>query len=78
LVSGAENQRNKPSNKNVGYEFVNNISENAIEVNEYIVGDCDKREFKFLCFHEDIFFWYNGKQYRILHESVIKKGDYFV
>ncbi len=63
-VSVSENNRNKSSNNGVQYEFVNEIPDDAIVVDEY-----NTHQFEFYYYSEstDNFYYFNGHQYRKLH-----------
>ena len=74
--SYTENNRNKSSNLNVVYEYVDSIDDNAIEITDY-----GKHHFEFYYYVEadDSFYYYTGQQYRKLHVGIDKKyGSAFV
>ena len=74
FVSPSENCRNKSSNKGVQYEFIDDIPDEAIVFDEY-----NGHEFTDYFFHDDIFYFFNGIQYRKLHVNQRKdNGHLFV
>ena len=70
-VTPSENQKNKTSHLGVVYEYVDEIPDDAIVVNKY-----NSHEFEFYYYSEstDKFYFYNGKQYKILYDNE-KKGS---
>lgn len=74
-ISSSNNSKNKASNKGVVYEFVDDIPDDSIKVTHY-----NSHEFEdYYYYHddetnEDNFYWFNGKQYRILHINESKRG----
>ena len=66
-VSHSDNQKNKASYGGYEATYVGELSEEAIEVNTY-----GNREFEFLYFDQDRFFFYNGIAFRELHISTRK------
>ena len=72
-VSPSENQKNKSSQLTVQYEFVDEISDEAIVVDEY-----NNNQFNDYYFHNDVFYFYNGIKYRKLHINQKKKGCLYV
>ena len=69
FCTASENQLNKSSNLGVEYEFVDSISDDAITVNMY-----GNHQFENYFFHDNIFYFYNGLQYRKLYISESKTG----
>lgn len=72
-VSNSENQRNKSSHMGITYDYVDNIPDDSIVVNDY--GD---HEFENYYYYNDVFYFYNGVQYRKLHINEFKNGSKFV
>jgi hypothetical protein len=69
-VSHSENMRNSSGSRNgIVYEYLDDISDEAIIVKDY--GD---HEFEDLYYHEDVFYKFNGINYRKLHVSESKGG----
>ena len=68
-VSQKDNNRNKSSHKGIQYEFVDNIPDDAITVVEY--GEHTFTDYYFI---NDIFYFYNGINYRKLHVNENKNG----
>ena len=68
-VSASTNGLNKSSTRGVIYEFVDDIPEDAIKVNSYGVHD-----FENYYYYDNIFYLYNGIQYRKLHINEDKGG----
>ena len=60
-VSHSTNQRNKTSNNGVRYDFFDDISEDSIIVDEY-----NNRQFENYYYSNNIFYFFNGIQYRRL------------
>jgi hypothetical protein len=80
-VSRSFNSCNRLSGNHVDYEFVKEISDDAIKVSDYRVkskGKVEIREFDNLFFYNEKFLWFNGLEYRILHINESKKGLLFV
>ncbi|KAK8853619.1 hypothetical protein M9Y10_017180 [Tritrichomonas musculus] len=69
-ITQSENNRNKSSNNGVEYTYVDEISDDAIVVNDY-----GKHEFENYYYAEatDKFYFYNGNQYRELHINEDKR-----
>jgi hypothetical protein len=61
-VTASDNSRNISTQKGIKYTFVNEISLEAIHVTKY-----SGYEFANLYYHENLFYYWNGIQYRILH-----------
>ncbi|KAK8840444.1 hypothetical protein M9Y10_030649 [Tritrichomonas musculus] len=73
-ITPSNNQRNRNSYKNIKSEYVDEISDDAITVNEY-----NNHEFTDYYFHDDTFYFFNGAQYRKLHINMDKRdGGLFV
>jgi hypothetical protein len=68
-ISASNNSRNKSSHLGVLYTFVDDISPEAIHVTEY-----SGHEFSDLYFHENVFYYWNGIQYRKLHITEKRNG----
>ena len=76
FVSRSDNLKNKSSNLNVEYEYVDSIDDNAIEINDY-----GNHHFEFYYYVEadDSFYYYTGHQYRKLHINIDKRwGTCFI
>ena len=73
FVSASTNQRNKSSNQNVTYEFVKEIPDEAIKVTDY-----NQHRFEDYYFHDDVFYFFNGIEYRKLHVNEKKSGAKYV
>ena len=73
--SGSTNSKNKSSHKNVTYEFVKEISDEAIKVLDY--GN-HQFEDSIYYYHDDVFYFYNGIEYKIMHVNEEKYGSKFV
>ena len=73
--SVAENNRNKSSNNGVEYEFVDKISDDAIEITDY-----GNHHFEFYFYVEanDSFYYYTGVNYRKLHINFMKNGSAYI
>jgi hypothetical protein len=69
-VSHSQNMRNRSGYLNKMYEYVDELPDDAIIVNEY-----GKHEFEDLYFHEDAFYFFNGIQFRKLHIAELKNGS---
>ena len=70
-VSKSKNEKKikKSSNLNVTYEFVTDLPDDAIVVNDY-----DNHQFEDNYFHYNVFFFYNGILYRKLHVNENKRS----
>ena len=73
FVSASTNQRNKSSNQNVTYEFVKEIPADSTVVNDY-----GNHQFEDYYFHDDVFYFFNGIEYRKLHVNEKKNGAKYV
>ena len=73
--SASENNKNRTSTHNVGYEFFDNIDDEAVVVNDY-----GRHQFEnyFYVPDEDSFYFYNGVKYRCLHVNEMKNGYLYV
>ena len=69
-VSRSTNLRNKSIHNNIVYEYVDKISDEAIVVDEY-----NGHQFNDYYFHNDVFYFFNGIQYRKLHINRNKSCD---
>ena len=74
-VSSSENNRNKSSNKGIEYNYLDDIPDESIVVNDY-----GKYKFENYYYDEetDKFYFFNGQQYRELHINETKDGLKFV
>ena len=74
-VSRSTNQRNRTVStiNSIIYEYVDSISDEAIVVDEY-----NGHDFTDYYFHDDVFYFYNGVQYRKLHINQMKNGGLYV
>ncbi|KAA6378566.1 MAG: hypothetical protein EZS28_025909, partial [Streblomastix strix] len=70
-ITNRDNQKNKTSNHNIVYTYVDSLSDEAIVVNEY-----GKHRFEFYYYDNetDEFYYFNGRQYRQLHVNEQKKS----
>ena len=71
----SENLRNRSSHNNLEYEFVDEISEDAIEITDY-----GRHHFQFYYYdvEDDAFYYYTGVNYRRLHINFNRSGVAFV
>ena len=72
-VTSSENNKNRSSYRGIKYEFVNSIPNEAIKIEEY-----GKHLFDDYYFHNNVFYFYNGINYRKLHINEDKNGYKFV
>lgn len=75
-ISNADNGMNKTkstSNPNILYEYVKSIPGESILVTDY-----NQHSFENYFFYNDVFYFYNGKEYRKLHVNEFKEGSKFV
>ncbi|KAK8833795.1 hypothetical protein M9Y10_010260 [Tritrichomonas musculus] len=72
-VSQTTNQMNKTSNRQIQYEYVSSIPDDAIVVNNY-----NEHKFENYYFHNDVFYFFNGIDYRKLHVIERKRGGLYV
>ena len=73
--SASENARNKTSMRGVVYEYVDEISDEAVVVRDY--GQHLFEDY-FYVPDEDKFYFYNGVQYRRLHVNENENGSFYV
>lgn len=73
FVSYSDNNFNKSSMKGIEYEYVDSIPNDSIVVDTY-----SKWSFEDIYFHDDVFYYYNGIKFRILHINEGKTGALFV
>ncbi|KAI5530156.1 His-Me finger endonucleases family [Trichomonas vaginalis G3] len=73
--SKSENNRNKSKYGDIVYEFVDEISDEAVEITDY-----GKHSFEFYYYveNEDAFYYYTGLNYRKLHINFTKTGAAYV
>jgi hypothetical protein len=74
-VSQSFNNRNRCSQKGVDYTFVDEIPDESIVVNDYVLKSGEKRLFDDLYYYNDNFYWFNGLNYRMLHITEYKNGS---
>lgn len=72
-VSRSDNHKNKTSYNGVVCEYVEEISDESIVVNDY-----GKHQFENYYYCDNIFYFYNGVQYRKLHINEVKSGAKYV
>ena len=75
-VSSSQNCKNRTVstyNTSIIYEYVDEISDDAIVVDEY-----SGHEFTDYFFHDNVFYFFNGVQYKKLHINEKKNGSLFV
>ena len=68
-VTNQQNSKNRNQYKGVKFNYISEISEEAIKVDSY-----SKHEFEGLYFYEDKFYQYNGVKYRELLINETKTG----
>ncbi len=68
-VSSSENNKNRIGTKNIIYEYVDDLPDEAIVVDEYA-----NHEFENYFYYDDCFYFYNGIQYRKLYKNTKKGG----
>ena len=71
----SENIKNRSSNRNVEYEFTDEISEEAIEITDY---GRHRFEFYYYDLENDAFYFYTGVNYRRLHINFNRSGSAYV
>lgn len=76
-VTPSQNSINKSSNRGVVYQYVDDIPDEAMVVDFYDTRN-GHHEFENYFFHDDVFYLYNGVQYRILHINENKSGNKYV
>ena len=69
-VSNTENQYNLGSKKGIHYEYVDEIPDESIVVDTY-----GAHKFENYYYHDNVFYFYNGIQYRKLHIIEYKNGS---
>ena len=74
-ISASDNSRNKTSHRGVEYQYFDQISEEAVIVNDYGV---NRFEDYYYVPEEDNFYYYNGHQYRRLHINEERNGSLYV
>ena len=72
-VTASENQKNRTTCCGVEYDYVDDIPGESLIADSY-----GKFEFDDLYFHDNIFYFFNGLQYRKLHINEDKNGYKFV
>ena len=72
-VTPSENNKNRLSYRGVVCEYVDEISDNAIEVTDY-----GNHEFEDYYFYDDVFYFWNGVRYRKLDVKEDFRGSLFV
>ncbi|KAK8837129.1 hypothetical protein M9Y10_037184 [Tritrichomonas musculus] len=72
-VSAKDNSRNKSSCNGVVYEYVDTIPDDSMKVDTY-----GKHTFDDYYFYDNIFYFYNGINYRKLHINENKCGNKYV
>ena len=72
-VTRSQNGLNKSSHLGIIYEYVDDIPEDSLVVDEY-----GKHKFEDYYFYDDVFYFYNGIQYRKLHINEMKDGTRYV
>ena len=74
-VTASQNQFNKSSHKGIQYEFVSTIPEDSIQVTNYGNHIFTNNEY---FYYDNLFYFFNGIEYRILHINEDKFGNKFV
>ena len=72
-VTSTQNQMNKSSSNGIKYIYMNSIPDDAIIVSHY----CD-HVFENYFYYNDVFYFFNGFQYRALHINTNKIGSKLV
>ena len=72
-VSSSTNNQNRAGFKGVKFNYVNELSDDAIDIESY-----GKHEFEFYYFDDNKFYFYNGVAFRELNYLKDKDGLYFV
>ena len=72
-VSHSTNQRNRTSYNGIENEYVDEISDEAIVVDEY-----SGHQFNDYYYHDDVFYFFNGVQYRKLYINQMKNEYLYV
>ena len=73
--SASDNSKNRTSTWGVGYEFFDDIDDEAVAVTDY---GTHRFENYYYSPEEDSFYFYNGVKYRRLHINEMKNGSLFV
>ncbi len=73
VVTRRQNNLNKIGSNGIVYEYVHDISADAIVVKEY-----NNYKFDDLYFHDNIFYFFNGIRYRKLHINEAKSGALYI
>ena len=73
FVNSSTNQMNKKSSGQVIYEYVKSIPDESICVNNY-----NEHEFEDYYYYDNVFYFFNGIQYRKLHINESKCGSLYV
>ena len=68
-VSKSSNCRNRVSNNGIKFEYVDSVPDDAIVVNDY-----GNHTFEDYYFHNNVFYFFNGIQYRKLHINEMKNN----
>ena len=69
-VSSKDNAKNKSSHKGIAYEYVDTIPDDAIKVDSY-----GNHTFDNYYYHNNVFYFYTGINYRKLHINENKCGN---
>ena len=72
-VTPRENMLNRSSTRGIKYEYVDKISDEATVIEEY-----GKHHFENYYYHDNVFYFYNGTDYRKLHINENKGKNKFV
>ena len=72
-VTPRENMLNRSSTRGIKYEYVDKISDEAMKIDEY-----GKHHFENYYFHDNVFYFYTGENYRKLHINENKGKNKFV
>ena len=73
--SASDNSKNRTSTWGVGYEFFDDIDDEAVAVTDY---GTHRFENYYYSPEEDSFYFYNGVKYRRLHVNEMKNGYLYV
>ena len=68
-MTGSENRKNRSKANGIVYEYVDDLPDEAIVVDEYA-----NHEFENYFYYDDCFYFYNGFQYRKLYINTMKGG----
>lgn len=72
-VSPKTNSENKSSSKNINYDYVDKIPDDAMIVDKY-----GEHKIENYYFYNDVFYFFNGIKYRKLYINTNKSGNKFV